>query len=196
MSERGIDTALSIFDQHASEIMTLPIMVGQKQTQMDLLRELMFDDRDLADYSALFARMKKLPATLVFYGILKDRATAVAADVEDDFKIWFAQESEKAKDELTKAQADFKSSLMKAPTIADVEGRVMLNNATSWREWREKKAVAQDRVSVLSRLLEGLSSSVKLVGSESSLLQALINRGIEVVTNPGSKYSGLGKARP
>lgn len=190
MSSQGVDKALSIFDTHSKEIMVLPVVVNHQITQMDLLRELMFDDRDLIDYVALFQRMKKLPATLTFYGILKDRASQALEVVEDEYKVWFAQEAEKAKAELNKAQENFKASLMKAPTIGDIEGRVMLNNATAWREWREKKQAAQDRVAVLSRLLEGLQASTKLVGSESSLLQALINRGIEVVSNPGSRYSG------
>lgn len=190
MSSQGVDKALSIFDTHSKEIMVLPVVVNHQITQMDLLRELMFDDRDLIDYVALFNRMKKLPATLTFYGILKDRASQALEIVEDEFKVWYAQEAEKAKDELNNAQKDYKASLMKAPTIGDIEGRVMLNNATAWREWREKKQAAQDRVAVLSRLLEGLQASTKLVGSESSLLQALINRGIEVVSNPGSRYSG------
>lgn len=188
-----VDKALSIFDTHAKEIMVLPVLINNNVTQMDLLRELMFDDRDLADYTALFARMKKLPATLTFYGILKDRAAQAAATVEDEFKIWYAQQAEKAKDELNSAQKDYKASLMKAPTIGDIEGRVMLNHATEWREWHEKKQKANDRVAVLSRLLEGLQASTKLVGSESSLLQALISRGIEVINQPGSRYSGVGK---
>src|SRR5882757_11273332 len=192
MSE-SVDTAISIFDQHAREVMTLPVVVNGVVSQMDLLRELMFDNRDLADYTALFSRMKKLPATLTFYGIMKDCANAAALEVEDDYKIWFAQEAEKAKDELNKAQADFKASLMKSPTIGDIDNRVMLNNATEWRIWREKKMKANDRVSTLSRLLEGLQASVKLVGSESSLLQALINRGIEAVSNPSSRFSGAKK---
>jgi hypothetical protein len=193
MSETGLngtDVAISIFDKHAREIMVIPVIINGQMTQMDLLRELMFDDRDLADYSALFARMKKLPPLLTFFGIMKDRAAAAAAEIEDDFRFWFAQESEKAKKKLNEDQANFKASLMKAPTIADIEGWVMTNNQVLWREWRDKKTKAQDRVSVLSRLLEGLQSSVKLVGSESSLLQALISRGIEAVTNPSSRYSG------
>ena len=189
--QNGTDAAISIFDQHAREILVLPVIINNQMTQMDLLRELMFDDRDLLDYSALFARMKKLPALLTFFGLMKDRAAAAQAEVEDDFRFWFASQSEVARAQLMDAQKDVKASLMKAPTIADIEGRVMTMNPTLWREWRDKKAKALDRVSVLSRLLEGLQSSVKLVGSESSLLQALISRGIEVVTNPNSRYSGV-----
>ncbi len=194
--ERGIDTAISIFDKHAPELLTMPVMVGNTYTTMDLLKELMFDDRDLADYSMLFKRMKKLPALLTFYGLLKDRATSVAEDLDDEFKMWYAQQAEIAKNYLNDAQKDFKSSMMKPATIGEIEGRVMLDKTTEWREWREKKNKARDRVATLSRLLEGLQASVKLVGSESSLLQALISRGIEVITNPASKYSGLNQHQP
>jgi hypothetical protein len=193
MNGQSIDQAISIFDQHAQQIMVMPVVVNGAMSQMDLLKELMFDERDLADYGSLFTRMKKLPSLLTFYGIMKGRAVAAAEHIDDQYKVWLSGVSDKAKAELIKEQKDFKASMMKAPTIGDIEGRVVLNNITQWEEWRQKKAAAHDRVVMLSSLVEGLQASVRLVGTESSLLQALINRGIEVISQPGSRYSGASR---
>ena len=184
--KQGLDSAISIFDQYKEEVLTFTVHLGQKDEKLYLLRELMFDDHDLVDYEKLMQRMRKLPAVTSFYATLRHSAKRALALAEEQFDLWYTKTSRELSSDVQKVMAEDKTmpaSMKKALTIDQLRGMVMEKNPTLWREKRALVEAQEDRVALLSTLLDGLDKSSRLLFSESRLLETLLNHGIETVNS-------------
>jgi hypothetical protein len=184
----SLDKAITIFDTHAKEILSFTANLGGKTEKVYLLDEILYDDNDLVDYQKLHQRLRKLPAVLTFFGTLKDRASASLEEAEDEFKAWYAQaaKEENEKELLRIQQMEVAAGLKKAPTMDQIEGLVRKNRPSEWEAHKKKIRELQERVSILSRMLEGLKASVDLARSEATLVVTLLNQGLEHVNSNGA----------
>lgn len=194
----GMDNAMSTFDKFGEEVLFVDADIRGKERRIMLLQELMYDDHDLVDYQKLVSRMHKLPATLMFYAVLKYNAAKKFSEAKENFDIWYAGTAKSVQAAMTteideqkdSAGKKIAASLKKAPTLDQIRGQVMTRYG---KDWKEKKAAVdreEERLAVLTALIDGLRESIRLLGSESRLLETLVNRGIEVVTsNPNSRFN-------
>lgn len=193
----SLEGAISVFETHKSEVLTFPVHIKGKQEELYVLRELMLDDETTSNPDLLGARLQRLPALLVFYGNLLDAATRQQEQEQEAFDLWYAEVAEAINQKYLEemAQSTLPASLKKPLTVEQLKGKVMVSNPTLWKEKREKLGRAQERLSLLKRMVEGLNSAIRLVQSETAIMTALVNKGLAEPVSSGasSRLNGFMK---
>ncbi len=201
-SNKDIDRAISIFDQHKREILSFDVLVSGHTSTMYLLREIMFDDHDIVDYEGLIRRMRRLPGLIAFYSTLKKQAERQLQHAQDTFEAWYSKLELATNKNMLKELRDgtdyggkaLPTTLMKAPTVGQVRSRVLADRLDDYRKEMKTVEEAQDRVNILGTLLKSLEKASYLLLSESRMLETLINHGIEHVrSHPRSRYNNPDK---
>ena len=196
----SLDGAISVFETHKEEVLTFPVVIKGKQDEMYVLRELMLDEDTTGDPTKLGERLQKLPALLVFYGNLMDAATRQHEQAKEAFDIWYADEAERVNKKYLEEmeKSSLPASLKKPLTIDQLKGKVMTSNPTTSKESREQLSRAEERLALLRRFVEGLNAAIRLVVSETSLMTALVTKGlVEPVGSPKqSRLNGFMSKNP
>lgn len=192
MPESPMDKTITIFDRFKKDMLTFTTQLGGKTEQVYLLDELLYDEHDLVDYQKLAWRLRKLPAVLTFYIVMKKSAENVRDDMKERFEAWYAEAARNENDaELTRIMAlPGPASMKKPPTLDQIKGLVQVNQAAVWEGMKKDIRTAQERVDLLSAMYEGLKASIDMARSEEKLVNTLLNQGLEQVSsNSASRFN-------
>lgn len=185
----SIAKAISVFEANKEEVLTFPVVMGDKQSKLYVLKELLLDENNLADPDHLADRLQKLPAILVFYGTLYDNSERAFREAEEEFNSWYSLKAEEVNDAHLKAmgESSLPASLKKPLTMDQLKGKVMTTYPELWKEKKEVLRKAEERLSLMRRMVEGLNSAIKLVQSETTLMTTLVNKGLVEPTSSSAK---------
>lgn len=188
----SMDKVVTIFDRFKQDMLTFTTLLGGKEQRVYLLDELLYDEHDLVDYQKLAWRLRKLPAVLTFYIVMKKNAENARDDMKERFDAWYAEaaraENEKEIERINSLPGP--ASMKKPPTLDQIKGLVQVNQADVWRGMKEDIRTAQERVDLLSAMYEGLKASIDMARSEERLVNTLLGQGLEQVSSKGnSRYN-------
>ncbi len=184
----SINQVISLFESSKEEVLTFPVHIKSREQELYVLRELMLTEDITGNPEMLAERLQKLPALLVFYGNLLDAAQRQKEVEQEDFDLWYAEVSETVNAEhITElSKTELPASLKKPLTVDQLRGKVMSLHKTVWKEKREKLSRAEERLSLLKRMVEGLNAAIRLVQSETAVMTALVNKGLVEPVSSGA----------
>ena len=141
----SLDNAFKFFDKYSPEVLTFDFVIRGNQDQLHALKELIMDDGDLGNPILLRERMNKIPGMITFYGTLKDRAEQELSDLKEQWDHWYSEVAYLANNliiEETQAK-QVSAGLKKAPTVAQIEGRVRADNMEEWKNKKDLLSACQ-----------------------------------------------------
>ena len=190
-SAQGFRVALATFEKAAPQILEVDLLVKGKPMRSDLLNLLSLGN-SYDDPNVLSMMSDKLPAMLVFYGLLQAEAEERESAIEEELEL-FIQEKWQAVlesltrqiDALTELNPDgtpgkkIPSGLKSAPTRDGIRAAIILGNKPVWDDLSARKVAATRAVKVYANIYKGIEQRIKLLNNQLYIANGLINRGIQ-----------------